>query len=260
MIDIHTHILPGVDDGAGNIGVSLEIAREAEKQGIKTIVATPHYMENRYKLSRTETEKRVSELQKAIDRKGIDIKILAGAEVYITADLGKKMKKGLISTVNNTRYVLVETPLSHIPDYTDSVLYDLKVMGYIPVMCHPERYQAIMEDPNILLDWLKGGIYAQLDAGSLLNHFGHEVRETAELLVRHNLVQFIGSDVHSTGLRRECLADGVEVLREICGDYAEQYLINAELMIEDKEIQYREPVYYRKKPGLLGKLKKVLAG
>jgi len=259
VIDIHTHILPGVDDGAKDLNESLEIAREAERQGVSTIVATPHYMEEGYGISPIETEKLVEKLQEEIDRAGIKVRILSGAEVYIMPNLAKRVKEGMVATINNSRYILIEFPMTKIPDYTDDLLYDLKVMGYTPIIAHPERYREIQSNPNRLYYWVKSGLLAQINAGSLLGMFGSKVKETAELLVDHNMVQLIASDLHSNTRRRECLEEGFSRLKERVAQRAELYLKNAQTVINDGDVRVNGLCKYEQKRGLFDRLKRRLS-
>lgn len=260
MIDIHTHILPDVDDGAENLEIALAIAREAEKQGIKDLVATPHYLEDGYRLSPPEIKERVVKLQRVIEKENIKVKVLPGSEVFISRDLSKRVDDGLITTINDSRYILIEFPLTEIPVFTSNIFYDLMIMGYKPVISHPERYKPVMEDPNYLYSWVKEGVYAQVNASSLLGVFGSGVKKTAEVLVKHNLVQLIGSDVHSTGQRRECLKEGLARVRELVGPSADKYLENGDRLINDRELVFLPPRPYKKKNGFFSRVKHYLQG
>ncbi|MEC9488874.1 MAG: CpsB/CapC family capsule biosynthesis tyrosine phosphatase [Halanaerobium sp.] len=258
MIDIHTHILPGVDDGPDSMEVSLKIVRAAREQGITKMVATPHYLEEGYQLTPEETGERVAKLQEAVDEAGVKVEILPGAEAYLTADLGKRVQDGLVTPINHSRYILVEFPMTYVPAYVNNVFYDLKIMGYTPIICHPERYSPIREKPDYLYEWLQDGILAQVNASSLLGVYGSRVRKAAEILVRNNLVQLIASDAHSTGRRKVNLKAGVSKLKGIVGNYAENYLKNAENVITDTELDYAEPIRYEKSSGLLKRVRKFI--
>lgn len=254
MIDLHSHILPGVDDGAGDLAEALGIARHSAEQGIKKIVATPHWLTDGYGLTPEETTERIVELQASIAQAGIELTVLPGAEVLITPELGRLLELGVVSTINHSRYLLLELPFSEIPDYTENVLYDLKVMGYIPVLAHPERYQDIITDPNLLYYWVKEGVLAQLNAGSLLGDFGLRVQQTAEILVQHNLVHLLGSDVHSTGRRKQSLQPAFVRLRELIGGKITRFTDNAQNVIDNLDLQPGSPIYYREKKGFLKRL------
>ncbi len=255
MIDIHTHILPSVDDGPKNYKQALEIIKESSKQGIKKMVATPHYLEKGFQLYPEETEKKVAELQDRINKEGINMEIFPGAEVHINPDIGKKLKNGLVSTVNHSHYILIEFPFAYIPDYVDNVFYDLKIMGYTPIICHPERYSEIIKHPNILYNWIQEGMLAQVNASSLIGAFGKEVKETAIKLVNHNLIQFIGSDVHSTKNRKQYLKRAVKLLEDSDID-TEYFFNNAEQILKDNKVKKLIPVKY-KPDSFLDKIKKL---
>lgn len=256
MIDIHSHILPGVDDGVENLKESLAIAEMAVADGLKGIVATPHFMEEGYRMSVQEITERVAELQRELDKQGIILRIYPGAEVFIYPGLSRDLEQGLVPTINGGRYILLELPMREFPTYTEDTLYDLKVMGYRPVICHPERYQQVVEDPNILHTWLKEGIYAQVNASSLIGIFGEKVQKTAELLVRHNLVQLIGSDLHSLDRRSECLVEGLARIRQLAGDNVDLIMDNNQRLVDNQDLEIIQPGFYQEKKGLINKFKK----
>ncbi len=257
MIDFHTHILPDVDDGVDSVNEALSAAENAVRQGIKKIVATPHYLEDGFRLTPAETRDRVARLQSAVGDQGLNIEILPGAEIYITPDLATRVSDKDVITINDSRYVLLELPPGYIPDYTDRVLYNLKAAGYIPVIAHPERYRAIVKDPNHLYHWAKNKVYAQLNAGSLMGIYGSSVKETAKVLIEHNLIHFLGSDLHSDGERSKSFIKALNIIRKISNIYAEKIIKNNELAVKDEEIKVIEPQKC-KKDNFTGKLKKII--
>jgi len=258
MIDLHTHILPGVDDGSDSVDESLVMARNAAAQGVEKIVATPHYFFDKYRLTPKETEEEVAKLQQIITAEGIDISILPGAEIYITPDIAGKVKDNKISSLNNSRYILLEFPMGRLPDFTNSVFYNLKTLGYIAIIAHPARYSFIRENPNHLYYWRKKGIYAQLNAGSLLGIYGPEISKTAKILVKNRLVHFIASDQHSSDRRSKSLQKALKLAKSIAGDYALQFMINAESVVNDRELKTDEPIFYEV-DSVFKKLKKFIS-
>ncbi|MFW6034839.1 MAG: tyrosine-protein phosphatase [Halothermotrichaceae bacterium] len=254
MIDIHSHILPGVDDGAKNLDESLKIARQSEKQGIKGLVVTPHCMDSGYYMTPSTTIKRILSLQQCLYREGINIRLYPGAEVFITIDLADKVQKKQVLTLNHGSYILIELPTVKIPKYTESVLYKLKTAGYNPIISHPERYKDIAAEPDILYYWFKNGIYAQVNASSLLGKFGKKVKKTAELFVKNNLVQLIGSDVHSISSRNQCLQEGLKRVERLSAGSAEIMIENNSLLIKDKQLNTKlKP--QKETPGIFTKIK-----
>ncbi len=248
MIDLHTHILPGVDDGAEDIRETVKIIGEAKKQGITKIVATPHYLEEGYQLSPSEIKSEIKRLKNEVVIKDFDVKILPGSEVFITPDLGKKVEQGTITTINNSRYILIEFPSGYIPEYVEEVFYDLKIMGYFPIIAHPERNEQIIDDFYHLFKLIKRGlIYAQLNAGSITGAFGVQIKKTAYKLIENNLIHFIASDTHSYSNRRMYFQKGLEKLEEIDSVYVNRFKENAEKVINDQELKVEPPGYQRKK-------------
>lgn len=258
MIDIHSHILPGVDDGADNIKESLAIAKTAVADGLTGIVATPHFMEEGYRMSPAEIEQRVEDLQREMDENGINLMIYPGAELFIYQDLAKDLAEGLVPTINGGKYILIEFPMSKFPSYTEDVLYDIQVMGYRPVICHPERYSPVMEDPNKIVEWINSGIYAQVNASSLIGVFGEKVKKTAEILLKHNMVQLIGSDVHTLNKRKQCLREGMDKIRQLTGDNVEIFIENNERIVNNRELKVLQPLIYEEKKGIINKMLKYI--
>lgn len=156
MIDIHTHILPEMDDGPDDIAESLAIAKKSEKDGITSLIATPHFLETKDQKYRIALVKdKIVELENLFRKNKINVKLYPGSEVFLTKDLGKKVYEQQILSLNNTRYILVEFPFQHIPYYVNDVFNDLHILGYTPIIAHPERYLPIMKHPNYLYHWNK---------------------------------------------------------------------------------------------------------
>lgn len=253
MIDLHTHILPGVDDGVESKDEAAAVAYDAVQQGVKKVIATPHYLVGNQKLTAAEIKERIKNLEEFLKHKGIEIEILPGMEIYIRKNLGKLAKEGQLLGLNESRYLLIELPLNNLPHYTEDVFYDLQVLGYQPIIAHPERYRVVREDPNLLYRWLEAGALAQLNGGSLLGIFGERVKNTAEILVEHNLVQLVASDLHSNKRRRECLEEVNARLEEMESQI--KYWQNAEAVIRDQKVQLNDIQYYKKKKGFLDRFK-----
>lgn len=256
MYDIHSHILPAMDDGARNLAESIRIAEETVKKGIKGIVATPHFMEEGYRFALPELEEKIRQFQEVLKKREIDLEIYPGAEVFIYPGLIRDLEEGLVPTINKSSYLLLEFPMYGFPPYTGDLLYNLQVLGYKVIIAHPERYREVVEAPDFLYRFARGSIYAQVNSSSLLGVLGERVKRTAEILFLHNMVQLIGSDLHSTGRRGQTLREGVERLKELDRERAELLLRNNRRVIEDKELECLEPLPYRGKGGLLDKLRK----
>ncbi len=217
MIDIHCHILPGVDDGAAELDDSVGLAEAAVADGTRTVVATPHGAKWAYAGNLVETQRRVSDLQAELNGRGVDLEVLTGLEVHITPDLAQLHDRGDVFTLNGSRYLLVEFPLQVMPIYADQVLFDLQLRHLVPVIAHPERNLAIAAKPEILWRMVSRGMLAQVTAGSLIGLFGSKTREVAETLVTHHLVHVIASDAHSATGRGPALSAAVKRAGELIG-------------------------------------------
>lgn len=198
MVDLHCHVLPGVDDGAENIEESLIMLRKAAATGVKIVVATPHLIRGSYDIGFREREQMIAELQKAANESGIRIQILPGYECYLLPELLEDKDRLKQLTVNNNgRYILVELPMQNVPPYVEEVLFNLNMEGITPVLAHPERNMEIYRKPDILFDLAMKGCIIQLNAGSLLGYFGGQIKRAARSLLTHNLVHVVASDMHS---------------------------------------------------------------
>ncbi|MDN6270443.1 MAG: tyrosine protein phosphatase, partial [Tetragenococcus koreensis] len=213
MIDLHCHILPGVDDGADSMETSLAMAKEAVSQGITHILCTPHHNNGRYENSKATVVQAVALLQKELDKQQVDLTLFEGQEVRITGDLLQEVNDDriLFTDLTNT-YVLIEFPTMDIPAYTEQLFFELRAQERVPVIVHPERNAKFREDPNRLLSYLEMGCLAQLTAPSLVGTFGKSIQKTAQVMVDHNLVQMVASDAHGVNKRRFHLKEAYELM------------------------------------------------
>jgi protein-tyrosine phosphatase len=203
LIDLHAHIVPGVDDGAKSYAESLKMLQIAEFDGIGTIVATPHVLSihNRIKdIEKIFTATR--EFLEQLKRSPLNLQVLQGAEVFFTTDIIDNLKQyGQFLALNGGSYFLLEFPFEFIFPGTWDFIFNILTEGWIPIIVHPERNKVIQRNPGILFDWVKTGALIQLNAGSLKGTFGEEARATSFHLLHHNLVHVIASDAHSPDLR-----------------------------------------------------------
>jgi len=248
MIDIHSHILPGIDDGAKTFEDSLEMAKLAVEEGIHTIIATPHHKNSKYMNPKQELLPRVEELNKQLQTANIRLKVLPGQETAINGDLLDDYLNGDILPLNQTQYVFVELPSNHVPRYTKQMLFDLQLKGLIPIIVHPERNQEIHERPEKLYEFVEKGALAQLTAGSLCGRFGKKIKSFSEQLIEANLVHFIASDAHNITSRAFHMGQAFDIVRSKYGsDYEDMFLENAELMIEGLNVYKEMPQPIKKK-------------
>ena len=188
MIDIHTHILPGLDDGAKTWDEALQMARLARQDGINTVVATPHGVELAPGYAKADIETKTAQFRQALDREGVELRVLSGIENYISPDLPMQLEAGRAFSLDSSPYFLVELPLQQYPLYTEQVLFELQVKGVVPVIAHPERNEAFQRDHSLLFRLIERGMLAQVTAASITGAFGSRVKATAEAFLRAKLV------------------------------------------------------------------------
>ncbi|NWQ41092.1 tyrosine protein phosphatase [Bacillus sp. EB106-08-02-XG196] len=248
MIDLHCHILPGVDDGAQSLSDSLSMARKAVEQGIQRIVATPHHMNNSYENPKHSIMDRVKDLNEKLQEEKIELEVLPGQEVRIHGEMMEGYKAGEILPVNHTPYLLVEFPSNHVPRYTEKLFYDLQMNGLIPVIVHPERNQEIIERPELLYQLVKKGAMTQVTAASICGDFGKKIRNFSIQLIEANLTHFIASDAHNTTTRTFKMRDAFGVIEKKFGNEMVYYFgENANLLIDGKHVYKEDPERIKRK-------------
>ena len=243
MIDFHSHIVFGVDDGARNIDESVKMIIEAEKAGFTDIIFTPHYMEGYYEVSKDEISKRIELLKNEIDNNNLQIKLHQGNEVYITNNMGSLISEKKISTANGSKYVLFETPMRDEPINLLQVIYQILEAKKVPVIAHPERYLYIQENPNLVYELIDDGVLFQSNYGSLVGIYGKSAQRTLSLLLKHNMIHFMGSDVHRPNSIYPIIDDAIMQLKKIIPDYkiSELTYENALKVLNDEDIEIEEP-------------------
>ncbi|MFK9094239.1 tyrosine-protein phosphatase [Bacillus salipaludis] len=251
MIDIHCHILPGIDDGAKNMDESLTMAREAVKEGIHSIIATPH-LNNQYDNRRLSILEKVEELNQSLQEANIDLKVLPGQEPRIFGEILNDFENGDIQTLNDSQYLFIEFPSSHVPRYTEKLLFDIQVKGLTPIIVHPERNAELMERPEVLYNLVEKGALTQVTASSLCGYFGKKIKNFSIQLIEANQTHFIASDAHNVVNRTFKMEEAFDFLDLKFGtDYVYLFKENAELLIEKKNIIREMPVQIKKKKKFL---------
>lgn len=218
MIDLHCHILPGIDDGAENIEASIAMAEKAISQGITHILCTPHHNNGRYENPKDSVIHSVSLLQSELDKRNLKLTLLEGQEVRITGDLIDEINQNrILFTDLDDTYILIEFPTMDIPAYTEQIFFELRALGKIPVIVHPERNAKFREDPNLLIPFLEMGCLAQLTAPSIVGTFGKSIRKTALDMVKYNLVQMVASDAHGVKKRTFYIDEAYKIIEKEFG-------------------------------------------
>lgn len=222
MIDIHSHILAGIDDGAEDELEMLEMCRIAREDGISSIVATPHSFDGKYLCEPAEIKGRVSSLNEALSENGIDLRILPGMEVRIVAELPQHLSEGRILAVNEGNYVLLEFHPSHIPAGFENLLKDLIARGFGAILAHPEKNAVIQRRPEYLYKLIEEfdawKLLVQITAESVIGIAGFRAGRTAKILLQHDLAHLIATDAHSSKGRPPQLSQAVTVATRLVGE------------------------------------------
>jgi protein-tyrosine phosphatase len=248
MVDLHCHILPGIDDGAQSLSDSVAMAKQAVEDGITAIVATPHFHKTVYENTKPTILAKTAELNEALKAEGMDLRILPGQEPRIDGDLLTDLEENKAITLAGSTNLFIEFPSAHVPRYTERLLYDLQQVGYTPIIVHPERNQEIIEHPDMLYNFVNNGALTQVTAASLCGDFGKKIKNFSFQLVEYNLTHFVASDAHNTTTRRFRLHEAFkQVSMKFGNDYEYMLKENAELLIEGKTVYKEIPEKIKKK-------------
>lgn len=249
MIDIHCHILYGVDDGPETQQESLQLAREAVKEGIHTIIATPHHKNGEYKNNREEILEKTAKLNEVLQREKLPLVILPGQETRIHGDFLQAYENGELLTLNDQRkYIFVELPSGHVPRYTEQLLFEIELKGLVPVIVHPERNRGFMERPDLLYSLVKRGALTQVTAASVAGYFGSKIKKFTGQLIDANLTHFVSSDAHNTINRTFKMKEAYEAIQQKYGtDTMETFKENARLVVDGKNVYKDAPQRVKKK-------------
>lgn len=197
MIDTHCHIMPGVDDGSKNLEESLIIFENAATSGVTDVVLTPHYIkETRYQYNNNSKQKLLEILKEALKRADIDLNIYYGNEVYIDESVLDLLKKGEISTLANSRYLLIELPLYYESHSTPEVIFELMSHDIVPIIAHPERYTYFQQHPRKIDRYLELGCLLQGNYQSLFGKYGSKAKSTLKTLLKEDKIHLLASDTH----------------------------------------------------------------
>lgn len=221
MIDTHSHLLPGIDDGAGTEEETLRMCRIAEEDGIGVVVATPHAFDGRYSNEPEDIRAMVADVNHALSVEGIKLHVLPGMEVRVFADLPEALEAGRILPLSSGRYILLEFHPSQLPAGFENLAKRLSQRGYGIVLAHPEKNLAIQRNPHYLFRLLQnsepGDLLIQLSAPSLTGRNGFRASRTAKILLKHQLVHLLATDAHSSERRGPRLAEAVAKAADLIG-------------------------------------------
>jgi protein-tyrosine phosphatase len=277
MIDIHSHLLPGLDDGAKTLEESVQMCRISYKDGVRTIVGTPHTLNGLYLNDRETILAKVKELNEALMKCGMRnsefgikepnaalhtpqsemffnsairtphsaLKILPGADVRLCEKTLLQLDQGKVMTVSDgKKYLFLEFPSQGIPYQAEEVIFQIMTRGIIPIITHPERNLEIGQRPQRYYKMIQMGCLGQVTAMSLTGEFGPKVRQIAERLLKNRLIHFIASDAHSTDGRPPILSEGVRAAEKIVGKEEAQKMVTQypQAILEGRKPDVPEPI------------------
>ncbi len=197
MRDLHSHLLYGIDDGSRSLEESIELLKKLEKEGIDSILLTPHYIENSKFSCNNSTKMAIfKELKEKVVREKININLYIGNEVFFTENFLNLLANQEIITLNNSKYLLFEFPMSRIYNNTSKIIFELLNKDYIPILAHPERYKLFQEHPEEIEKYLRMGVQLQGNVSSLFGEYGKESRKTIEKFLKKKFYTFLGTDIH----------------------------------------------------------------
>jgi protein-tyrosine phosphatase len=217
LIDLHSHILFGVDDGAKTLEDSLAMGRMAAQDGIHVMACTPHFMAGMYDNQSNDIRHRVDQLNMVFEQEGIDIALVTGSDAHIRPDFVQALRNGDILTLHNSRYVLVEPPHNVLPARLDELFFNIQAAGYVPILTHPERLKWIEREYAFMVNAQKSGVWMQITAGSLTGRMGSRPQYWAKRMLSEGLVHIIATDAHNTRSRPPVLSEAFEIAKSELG-------------------------------------------
>ena len=199
MIDIHSHILMGIDDGSRTLEESIDIIKEAETNGFTQIISTSHYYKGKFEVEENKRKELLETLNKELVKQNINVKLYLASEILITPEIIELIETKKASTINDTKYLLMELPFNTQVLYLEDLLFKIIAKGYVPIIAHPERYTFVQKNPNKLIEYIEQGALFQSNYSSVIGYYGKQTQKTAIKLLKANMIHFLGTDVHRPG-------------------------------------------------------------
>ena len=224
MIDIHTHILPFVDDGSSDFETSINLIKLEIEQGVTDIFVTPHYFKYRDFLSKCEENKKIfNELVEEVRRQNLKINLFLGNEIFYNSDIFNDLKSNKVMTLNGSKYILIEFPLYEEIEDIPEALNNLTAKGYIPIIAHPERYTYLTNIKHFEIIKRMGG-KIQVNSGSITGLEGKKIKRLVCWLIKNGLVDFVASDSHD--FRPSTMKKAFDIIKNNYGDEIADRLFN----------------------------------
>jgi protein-tyrosine phosphatase len=272
MIDLHTHILPGLDDGAKTLEESIQMCWKSYRDGVRTIVATPHTLNGLYLNDRDIILKKVDELNEALKRVGFTndlndpnghntstpsrvnasthspihvLRILPGSDIRLCENTLSHLDQGKVMTIGDSKkYLFLEFPFQGIPHQAEGFIFQVMQRGMIPIITHPERNIELGQRPRRYYEMIRMGCLGQVTAMSLTGELGRRIKQVAERLLTNRLIHFIASDAHSPDGRPPILSEAVRMAEKIVGKEEAQKMVTEypQAILEGRKLHVAEPI------------------
>ena len=243
MIDVHSHILPNIDDGSSSIDETFNLIKEAKEAGFEGIICTSHYMENYYETDRPEREVWINAIHENLKNKNIEMNLYLGNEIYMSDNIIKLLEDGKATTMNDTSYVLFELPLNVEPMNLYDMVYEMQQYKIVPILAHPERYSFVQTDPELIYDLIDKGVLMQANYGSIVGQYGKKAQMIVQKFLENNMIHMLGTDAHRQNTIYPKIPEILVELKSLIGEEKlnELTTINPELVINNKRIDIRKP-------------------
>jgi protein-tyrosine phosphatase len=225
MIDLHCHILPGIDDGATDLSVSFAMARAFLADGVTIVACTPHILPGLYDNTGPRIREAVAQLQRALAAEGIPLRVTSGADNHVVHGMAEQLRSGHLLPLGNSRYVLVEPPHHVPPPRMEQLFFDILVAGYVPILTHPERLTWLKQHYESVLRLAHAGVWMQITAGSLAGSFGRSARYWGERMLDEGVVHILATDAHDVDRRPPNLGAGYELSAKRVGEEEARNLV-----------------------------------
>lgn len=254
VVDLHCHILPGIDDGSKDWETSLKLARDAVDDGITHALCTPHTLNGRFLNHKADVIKLTEEFQEKIDQAGIPLTVFPGHEVRLSGGLLEALdNEDILFCDEDGQYMLLELPSNEVPHYTKNMVFQLQQRGITPIIVHPERNNEILEEPTKLQKFLEMGVLVQITASSYTGIFGKKIEDCSREFIKAGQCAFFASDAHDLPKREYQMHAAMDKLaKEFGEDKRQEYLSNAQKVINGEPVHLDWQPLKKKRKKFLG--------
>jgi len=254
---MHSHILPGIDDGAKDWEEFSAMAEVAVSEGVTHMVCTPHFIPRELEFDLNAYGDIFNKATQILTSQGLQLTLIPGSEIFVSAGLAESWQQGKLLSVNKGgKYLLVEFSRLDLPGFTRELLFELKLQGVTPIIAHPERNRAFMNKPQLLVDLIEQGALCQVNTGSITGHFGEQVKKAALEFLQGGMIHMIGTDAHSPRTRAPRVQQALRVIQDLLGNeqLTELVEVNPLKVINGMELEPYPIGLYQEKKSLWGRL------